>query len=405
MAVFVSIPFIWRLPNELLKHISTFLFRDSLLVLTQVCKLFREVAAPEYFALLEFKLPRDTYLPLDNNACEALLVWRRTNAFVDLPYIHLSVSQATTDRHFDALRIFFESLTEVVPRVHLFLYTGPYKPTIAFLDLLESIRDSGCKELGCHGMPVLGDAPRTYSIDGTPNCKSNLENLEFASSLFFTRMTIGFTLATLQNAPLVKLRLTNTGLTGTQWSHFLENLDLRYLRELEIEALCPPKSLVQFMSRHKVNILAIRPVTITRLRPSTSRYSRSATPLNSLTKLNGSPAYILALLRYAYMPPDTLLHLGVQFQQSDLGISFLSDVLSCTERIPGLDNLFIRIPAGVDTRVLALPENDPRTCFVQALSFQIMDDTALVRKLVFLVLSLNRFSVKLCTLVTGFPES
>ena len=240
-------------------------------------------------------------------------------------------------------------------------------------------------------MPVLRDAPRTYSIDGTPNCKSNLENLEFASSLFFTRMTIGFTLTTLQNAPLVKLRLTNTGLTGTQWSHFLENLDLQYLRELEIEARCPPKSLVQFMSRHKVNILAIRPVTITRLRPSTSRYFHSATPLNSLTKLNGSPAYILALLHYAYMPPDTLLHLGVQFQQSDLVISFLSDVLSCTERIPGLDNLFIQIPAGVDTRVLALPENDPRTCFVQALSVQIMDDTALVRKLVFLVLSLNRF--------------
>ena len=133
--VFVSIPFIWQLPNELLKHISTFLFRDSLLVLTQVCKLFREVAAPEYFALLEFKLPHDTYLPLDNNACEALLVWRCTNAFVDLPYIHLSVSQATTDHHFDALQIFFESLTEVIPQVHLFLYTGPYKPTIAFLDL------------------------------------------------------------------------------------------------------------------------------------------------------------------------------------------------------------------------------------------------------------------------------
>ncbi|KAI6035888.1 hypothetical protein EDC04DRAFT_2897564 [Pisolithus marmoratus] len=48
---------IWKLPNKLLGKIAALLPQDSLLALTQVCQLLREIATPHYFALLEFKLP------------------------------------------------------------------------------------------------------------------------------------------------------------------------------------------------------------------------------------------------------------------------------------------------------------------------------------------------------------
>ncbi|KAI5996061.1 hypothetical protein EDC04DRAFT_2612937 [Pisolithus marmoratus] len=45
----------WSLPNELLIAIATHLPKDSLQTLTQVCRLFQEVAAPLFFQLLHFE--------------------------------------------------------------------------------------------------------------------------------------------------------------------------------------------------------------------------------------------------------------------------------------------------------------------------------------------------------------
>ncbi|KAI6127301.1 hypothetical protein F5141DRAFT_1060864 [Pisolithus sp. B1] len=57
--------FIWRLPNELLAHITTLLPQNSLLALTQACQLLREITAPHFFVLLGFDTPQnDNRLPL-----------------------------------------------------------------------------------------------------------------------------------------------------------------------------------------------------------------------------------------------------------------------------------------------------------------------------------------------------
>ncbi|KAI5990701.1 hypothetical protein EDC04DRAFT_1376277 [Pisolithus marmoratus] len=322
--------FIWRLPNELIGHIATLLPRCSLLALTQACQLLREIAAPHYFALLGFNTPQSSYLSLDDNGCEALLVWRRTEAFVVPRSLYFSVSRTTTNYHLYALRTFFESLPgrKVVPRVHLLLYSGPDKPTESFLHLLECIRGSGCKELICLGLP-WGEGLRTCRGEGTPVCNTELQFLELSSSLFFTPLSIAFTLSTLRSAPLVSLRLTNTGLTAVQWTSFLKDLRLRSLRSLGVDVTCPVRSLVEFLSRHQVETLTFISVTASRSPPSRSPLRRTCpvTSLSSLTRLEGSPSHILSLLHYAYIP-GTLEYLGIQLGASSLTDCFLSDVLS-----------------------------------------------------------------------------
>ncbi|KIM53758.1 hypothetical protein SCLCIDRAFT_138237 [Scleroderma citrinum Foug A] len=244
-------------PNELLNLITALLPRHSLLALTQVCKLFREIAAPHYFALLEFSIPQGDQLSLEAKCCEAFLVWRRTDAFIVPTHIHLSTFHAM-DRHFYALQIFFESLMDLnVPQVYIYTFSGPYKPTTAFLDLLETIRSSGCKELSCHGTGEGGSESRLGLAVRTPDCQSKLQVLEIALSLFFTPLSIAFTLTTLRNAPLTKLRLTNTGLTVTEWMSFLKDLHLKHLCILEVEALCPVQGLVNFLSCHELDTLVI----------------------------------------------------------------------------------------------------------------------------------------------------
>ncbi|KAI5987240.1 hypothetical protein EDD15DRAFT_2372686 [Pisolithus albus] len=239
--------FIWRLPNELLGHITTFLPPNSLLALTQVCQLLKEIAAPRYFLLLGFDTPQ-----------------------------------------------------------------------------------------------------------------------KLSSSLFFTSMSIAFTLSTLRSAPLVNLRLTNTALTAVQWTKFLGDLRLRSLRSLEIEATCPARSLVEFLSRHQVKTLTIISGTArcSSLPHSPLRRARPTALLSSLTRLDGPPSYILSLLRYAYIP-GTLEYLGLRLGASSFTDCFLSDVLLCTEHLPGVNELSVRIPAEADLRALALPENRARTCLVR----------------------------------------
>ena len=248
---------IWRLPNELLNLIAALLPWHSLLALTQVCKLFREIAALHYFALLEFSIPQGNQLSLEAKCCEALLVWWWTDAFVVPTRIYLSTFHAT-DCHFYALQIFFESLMDLnVPQVYIYTFSGPYEPTTAFLDLLETIRSSRCKELSCHGTGEGGSESQLGLAIRTPDCQSKLQVLEITSSLFFTPLSIAFTLTTLQNAPLTKLRLMNTGLTVTEWMSFLKDLHLKHLCVLEVEALCPMQGLVNFLSHHELDMLVI----------------------------------------------------------------------------------------------------------------------------------------------------
>ncbi|KAI5981093.1 hypothetical protein EDC04DRAFT_2617656, partial [Pisolithus marmoratus] len=383
---------IWKLPNELLGKIAALLPQDSLLALTQVCQLLREIAAPHYFALLEFKLPRSNYLSLDNNGCEALFVWRRTEAFVVPTSVHFSVSRTTTDYHLDALRMFFESLTggKLVPRMHLLLYSGPDKLTVSFLRMLESIRGSGCKELTCNGFAWV-EGPRSYRAEGTlppiSICNTELQVLQLSSSLFFTPSSIAFTLTTLRSAPLISLRLTNTGLTAVQWTSFLNSLRFTYLRTLEIETVCPTRTLVDFLSHHQVDALTIISAARLSLPPrSPLRRTRPMTQLSSLARLDGSPSYILSLLHYAHIP-GILEYLGVRLEASSFTDCYLSDVLSCVEHLTGVGELFIRIPAEADPRALVSLENSSRPCPVKVrdLTFWVLhskpDDNTIVRRL------------------------
>ncbi|KIM52110.1 hypothetical protein SCLCIDRAFT_141931, partial [Scleroderma citrinum Foug A] len=312
--------FILRLPNELLNLIATLLPQHSLLVLTQVCKLFREITMLHYFALFQFSIPQDDYLPLEAKGCEALLVWQRMHAFIVPKRIYFSTSH-TKDHHFYALWIFLESLMDLdVPQVYIYTFSGPYKPTITFLDLLETIH-SECKEL-------------------------KLQVLEITSSLFFTSLSIAFTLTTLWNASLTKLRLTDTGLTITEWMSLLKDLHLKHLCILEVEALCPVHGLVKFLSCHELNMLVISSLaSVTdQLCPclSPSQHTHSVIPL-SLARLEGCPSYILSLLCYVNIS-NSLKYLGLWLGRSSLSNFFISDVLSCTECFPALQDLFVHIP-------------------------------------------------------------
>ena len=370
--------FILRLPNELLNLIAALLPWHSLLVLTQVCKLFREIAAPHYYALFEFSIPQDDYLPLEAKGCEALLVWQRMDAFIVPKRIYFSTSHAK-DRHFYALQIFLELLMDLdVPRVYIYAFSGPYEPTIAFLDLLATIC-SECKELSCHGTGVGGSESRLGLAVRTPNCQSKLQVLEIALSLFFTPLSIAFTLTTLRNAPLTKLRLTDTGLTVTEWMSLLKDLHLKHLCVLEVEALCPVHGLVKFLSHHELNTLIISSLaSVTdRLCPhlSPSQHTRSVIPL-SLARLEGCPSYILSLLHYVDIS-DSLKYLGLWLGRSSLSDFFISDVLSCAEHFPALQELFVHVPIGPDTHALACPKH-LQPCFVKYLMLHIQDSDILV---------------------------
>ncbi|KAI5990661.1 hypothetical protein EDD15DRAFT_2369768 [Pisolithus albus] len=86
--------------------------------------------------------------------------------------------------------------------------------------------------------------------------------------------------------------------------------------------------------------------------------------LSSLSRLDGPPSHILSLLRYAYIP-GTLEYLGLRLGASSFTDCFLSDVLLCTEHLPGINELSIRIPAEADPRALALPQNSSRICLAK----------------------------------------
>ena len=107
----MQICFMLYLPNELLALITTYLPRELLCILTQVSRLFWEVAAPPFFRLLHFEPPQAlVVLNIEYTILDALSVWRHTNAFILPDSIWFSVTRATTDCHLNVLSIFFESL-------------------------------------------------------------------------------------------------------------------------------------------------------------------------------------------------------------------------------------------------------------------------------------------------------
>ncbi|KAI6126697.1 hypothetical protein F5141DRAFT_1209974 [Pisolithus sp. B1] len=329
--------FLWSLPNELLILIADYLPRGSLLILTQV----------------------PASLRIEYGVLQALLVWRRTNAFVMPDSVWFSVTGATTDRHLRGLGVFFRSLQgcNSVPCVHIQLATAPRRPTHTLIHLLDCIRASGCKSLHGYDIEQTYGAPRTSlrsSAFASANlsCGSKLEVLEFTSSLFFSPVIIPFTITTLCSSPIVRLTLTNTLLTAVQWSTLLKHLSLRHLLSLTVDGSCPTGSLVSFLARHSVTEL-----TSSRGHPTIPPFPRAHArlPLPSLERLDGSPTFIHSLANLAKLP-TTLESLTVHFYRPSLSdIPLLEDVLACTTHFPNLNELCVRIPTGVDFHLLEIP--------------------------------------------------
>ena len=225
-------------------------------------------------------------MDIEHTKLEALSVWRCTNAFITPDSIWFSVTEATTDRHLNALSAFFESLQgcDPVPRVHLHLPRAPRQPTASFNRLLNGIRASGCKDFHCHDVQQTYGIPRTslkssYFTKVTSSCDSKLEVLEIALSVFFSPMVLPFTITTLCNSPITRLTLTNTPLTAAQWSTLLARLSLRHLLSLEVDGNCPTHSLVNFLARHNVTNL-----TFPRGHPTIPRACLSSPPFLGVSR-------------------------------------------------------------------------------------------------------------------------
>ncbi|KAI6037168.1 hypothetical protein BKA83DRAFT_4486147 [Pisolithus microcarpus] len=338
--------FPWSFPSKLLIAIATHLPRNSLRTLSQVCRLLQEVAAPLFFQLVHFEPSQaPTSLHVESDMLGALLVWRRTNAFVMPDSIWFSVTGATTDRHLQALSIFFESLQgrEPMPRVHLQLPTAPRQPSDSFIRLLDSIRTSGCTDLHCH------DVKQTYGVSRTELKSSSftgailprgskLEVIELTSSLFFSPIVIPFTITTLCSSPITRLTLMNTSLTTVQWTTLLKHLSLQHLLSLAVDSSCPIQSLVGFLAHHNVKDLVF-----SRGQPTSTRSPRVRVclPLPSLEHLDGPPACIQSLASLAKLP-TTLESLTIRFHQSSLSdIPLLEDVLACAAHFPDLRELCV----------------------------------------------------------------
>jgi hypothetical protein len=204
----------------------------------------------------------DGWLTVEGRVCEALPVWRRSQAFVVPGLIWITASQDTTDRHFRALRIFFESLEglEGIRRVQLCLYGSPSYVSPSLTSFLESVQSTKCQELHCLGTRRTG---LEICVNGRSFLRnSSLEVLNINSLLLFTPPAVSFTLTILRNAPLRKLTLTNTTFKPKQWSTLLSQLDLPQLSQLAVDDTCPiPPSWISYTDTRSATSSSITKMT------------------------------------------------------------------------------------------------------------------------------------------------
>ena len=248
-----------HLPPELLFLIINFLpAARCLQALSQVCKLFQELASPSYFHLIGLEVSRaDGWVKINDTNCSGLLLWRRLSSFISPKFFWFSGSCSTMDRSFQIMHQFFTSLMELqaIPHVNLCFIRGPAKATPTLELLLESVVASGCQQLACHGLPlrheilrVTSRAPIGFSASG------NLSTLDITSSLMFKPASIPFTLYLLQNSPLTCLCITQITLNTTQWSSLLCQISLPHLvfLFLELDMDCPALELASFLAHHQL---------------------------------------------------------------------------------------------------------------------------------------------------------
>ncbi|KAF9230403.1 hypothetical protein BU15DRAFT_83678 [Melanogaster broomeanus] len=243
-----SPPSILQLPNELLHEIISYVPMEGLKVITQTSSLFKEIAAPRYFVEVDFEVPQPCafWVAVYPKDCEALLLWRRTQAF-SLPenlYFHM---MSATDRDLLALDIFFRSLPqfeEISTSVNLSCVGASFSSSVV-ASLLQSIKGAGCPELTYTGNSLSQlsriSIPRNLPHADIP---SWIQSLTVRSKIIFTAPMIPFTFATLLHSPLTELILTDTHMSRSQWTRLLRELHFPQLRTLEIDRQCPVNTLV-----------------------------------------------------------------------------------------------------------------------------------------------------------------
>ncbi|KAF9233155.1 hypothetical protein BU15DRAFT_80401 [Melanogaster broomeanus] len=224
---------------------------EGLKVITQMSSLFKEIAAPRYFVEVDFEVPQPCafWVAVYPKDCEALLLWRRTRAF-SLPenlYFHM---MSVTDRDLLALNIFFWSLPqfeEISTSVNLSCVGASFSSS-AVASLLESIKGAGCPELIYTGNS-LSQLSRISILRNLPHADipSRIQSLTVRSKIIFTAPMIPFTFATLLHSPLTELILTDTHMSGSQWTRLLRELHFPQLRTLEVDRQCPVNTLVTFL--------------------------------------------------------------------------------------------------------------------------------------------------------------
>lgn len=94
-------------------------------------------------------------------------------------------------------------------------------------------------------------------------------------------------------------------------------------------------------------------------------------PLPSLERLDGPPAFIHSLASLAKL--TTLETLTVRFYRTSSAVPLLEDVLACAAHFPNLDELQVRIPSGIDHRLLETPGKPDPSCLVKTLFLMCLD--------------------------------
>ncbi|KAF9230557.1 hypothetical protein BU15DRAFT_69097 [Melanogaster broomeanus] len=258
----VDVPLLLILPNELLLQVISLLCVDDLRTCTGLSSLFKELAAPLYFAAFNFN-PKDPFwISVNHKNCKALLVWRRMACFTSLKSLYISLG-SSQDHHLRALDLFFRSpQCANIPTVYLSCYEAQ-ATSASFVTLVEGIRESGCREISYSGCSQVlhsqGTIPKSIP-KSTRTIHSRLESFSADCNTVFSPPLLSFTLTTLQHSPLRDLSLNDTGLSSSRWTKLLSTLNLPNLRHLEVDPQCPLRALLNFLQcHHRIDFLQVAP--------------------------------------------------------------------------------------------------------------------------------------------------
>jgi hypothetical protein len=356
-----DVPSLLVLPNELLLQIVSLLRVDDLRTCTRVSSLFKELAAPLYFGALNFD-PKDSFwITVDHKNCEALLVWRRMARFTALRSLYISLG-SSQDHHFRALDLFFRSpQCANIPAVYLSCYEAPTTSTY-FVNLVEGIRESGCREICYSGRSRVPHSQGTIP-KSTQTIHSRLESFSADCNTVFSPPLLSFTVTTLHHSPLKDLILNDTGLSPSRWTKLLSTLDLPNLRHLEVDPQCPLRALLNFLQRHRrIDFLQVAPHG----KQGKSCLQLPCVKLPSLRHLGGPPAYVAKLVA-RLETPGTICSLSLTLLYGPSHNHQLSKVLDCTKYLDSLRNVHIYFPAPASDVAfpmasLRFPKSESRTC-------------------------------------------